>query len=206
MIQEIIDVINDREGEKDIFSINAMLKRVDAYLKGPYFPSYHQLIVCFLNKLIKVYGDELQIGNQLFYFLIINRDFEVLKLLNDSTFYGTIACFDYIDFSTKEIPVFLLLLKHGGMDILENMFRKHKHLTKKTINIILPYITDENIQIFKFLDYSNYDTIMGCLDKKRKNYSLILDNLHNIGKTPVIEKVKIVYAFPNHNNASQSYH
>ena len=205
MIQDIIDVINETH-DSDIFSINALLKRVDLYLQDPYFPSYHQIIICFINKLIKLYGDELEIGNQFLYFLIINKDDEVLRNLNESIFYKTITYFDYSTFMNKDTPVLLLLLQQGNLEILGKMLKKHKKLTKETIRMILYNINERNIQVLKLIDYINLDTIISCLDKNVINYILLINNIHNIGRHPVSEKAKIVYAFPSHSSVSQSFH
>ena len=217
MIQEIIDVINETR-VLDIFSANALLKRVDVYLQGPYFASYHQLIHCFLNKLLREYGHDLEIGHQFLYFLIINKDIDILNKLHESTFYKTITYFDYSRFLYKDTPVYVLLLQQANLEILGNMFKKHKKLSKDTIKSILSNIDERNVHILKLIDYLNHDTILSCLNKKAKNYPLILDNLHHIGKdkatSPTKEKAKIVYAFPSpfpspfpsHNSASQSFH
>ena len=205
MIQDIIDVINETH-DIDIFSANALLKKVDVYLQGPYFSSYHQLIICFINKLIRVYGDELEIGDQFLYFLIINKDVEILKNLNESNFYKTITFFDYSTFREKEIPLFILLLQQSNTEILGKMFKKHKKLTKETIKSIIANIDEGNVNILTQIDYTNHDTILSCLDKKAKNYTLLIDNLHHIGRNPVNEKVKIVYAFPSRSSASQFFH
>lgn len=210
MIQEIIDVINDQSNEIDIFSANALLKRVDVYLQGPYFASYHQLIHCFINKLLREYGHDLEIGHQFLYFLIINKDIDILNKLHESTFYKKITYFDYSRFLYKDTPVYVLLLQQANLEILGNMFKKHKKLSKDTIKSILSNIDENNVHILKLIDYLNHDTILSCLNKKAKNYPLILDNLHHIGKdkAPTKEKAKIVYAFPSpsHNSASQSFH